>query len=134
MNKLIRFGSKSALAICALFCAQGVIYSQVLYGSLTGNVTDPAGAAVPAVHVEATNLGTNIKHETDTDERGVYRFTDLQPGLYQVNVTAKSFRTFSETNVQVQANDVRRVDVQVADCIDHQFGNGFGRRGGAANR
>ncbi len=101
------------LSICALFCAQGILNSQVLYGTLTGNVTDPAGASVPAVPVEATNLGTNIKRETTTDDRGVYRFTDLQPGLYQVSVKAKSFSPFSETNVQVQANDVRRVDVKL---------------------
>lgn len=113
MKKLIRSGSMSALAICVLFCAQGVVNSQVLYGTLTGNVTDPAGSAVPGVHIEATNLGTNIKHETNTDERGIYRFTDLQPGLYQVSVSANSFSPFSETNVQVQANDVRRVDVKL---------------------
>ncbi|HEV3197927.1 MAG TPA: TonB-dependent receptor [Bryobacteraceae bacterium] len=87
--------------------------AQVLYGSLTGNVTDPASAAVPGAHVEAVNLGTNVKGETETDERGIYRFTNLQTGLYKVTVTAKSFRTYAETNVQVQPNEIRRVDVQL---------------------
>src|SRR6266567_3671614 len=57
--------------------------AQVLYGSLTGNVTDPASAAVPGVHIEAVNQETNVKSETNTDERGIYRFTNLQPGLYK---------------------------------------------------
>jgi len=87
--------------------------AQVLYGSLTGNVTDPAGAGVPGAHVEAVNLATNVKSETDTNDRGIYRFTDLQSGLYKVTITAKSFRTFIETNVQIQVNEVRRVDVQL---------------------
>jgi hypothetical protein len=87
--------------------------AQVLYGSLTGNVTDPASAAVPRVHVEATNQETNVKGETNTDERGVYRFTNLQPGLYKVTVTAPSFRSLTETNVAVQPNEIRRVDVQL---------------------
>ena len=87
--------------------------AQVLYGSLTGNVTDPASAVVPGAHVEAVNTGTNVKSEANTDERGLYRFTDLQAGIYSVTITSKSFRTFTETNVQVQANDVRRVDVQL---------------------
>src|SRR5215471_17622843 len=103
----MKMGTKYVLAICAFFCAQGIVNSQVLYGTLTGNVTDPTGAAVPAVHVEATNVGTNVKRETTTDDGGVYRFTDLAPGLYQVSVTAQSFSPFAETNVQVQANDVR---------------------------
>jgi hypothetical protein len=87
--------------------------AQVLYGSLTGNVIDPASAIVPGVHVEATNQETNVKSETKTDERGVYRFTNLQPGLYRVTVTAPSFRSYSETNVPVQPNEIRRVDVQL---------------------
>jgi hypothetical protein len=76
-------------------------------------VTDPANAAVPGVHVEALNQGTNVKSEASTDEHGIYRFTNLQLGLYKVSVSAKSFRTYVETNVQVQPNEVRRVDVQL---------------------
>src|SRR5262249_47334909 len=70
-------------------------------------------AAVPGVHVQATNLETDVKSETNTDDRGVYRFTNLQPGLYKVAVTAGSFRPYSLTNVPVQANEIRRVDVQL---------------------
>jgi hypothetical protein len=87
--------------------------AQVLYGTLTGNVTDPASAPVPSVRVEAANQETNSKSETNTDERGIYRFTNLQPGLYRVTVTAPSLRTYSETNVPVQPNEIRRVDVQL---------------------
>ena len=87
--------------------------AQVLYGSLTGNVTDPASAAVPGIHVEAVNQETNIRSETSTDEHGLYRLTNLQSGLYKVTVTAKSFRTYVQTNVQVQPNEIRRVDVQL---------------------
>ncbi|MGD0872709.1 MAG: TonB-dependent receptor [Bryobacteraceae bacterium] len=88
-------------------------YSQILYGSLTGNVSDPSGAPVPSVHVEATNQGTNVKAETNTDVHGIYRFTNLQQGVYKVAVTAKSFQTFVETNIQVQVSAIRRVDVQL---------------------
>ena len=102
---------RCAVALLAVIWAGSVCHAQVLYGSLTGNVSDPTGAAVPGVHVEAVNLGTNVKAETDTDGSGVYRFTNLQPGFYKVTVTAKSFRTFIETNVEVQGSGIRRVDV-----------------------
>src|SRR6059036_746776 len=87
--------------------------AQVLYGTLTGNVTDPASAAVPGVRVEATNQDTNVKSETKTDANGIYRFTNLQPGLYKVVITAQSFRTYTQSNVPVQPNEIRRVDVQL---------------------
>jgi hypothetical protein len=76
-------------------------------------VSDPSGAPVPSVHVEATNQGTNVKAETNTDVHGIYRFTNLQQGVYKVAVTAKSFQTFVETNIQVQVSAIRRVDVQL---------------------
>ncbi len=108
---------KLCLGITGILVASGLIWlpragGQVLYGSLTGNVTDPSGAAVPGAHVEAVNQGTNVKRDTTTDSSGVYRFTDLQPGVYTVTVSAPAFQTFSETGVQVQANAVRRVNVQ----------------------
>ena len=41
-----------------------------------------------------------------TDERGIYRFTNLQPGLYKVAVAAaQGFRAYTQSNVPVQAND-----------------------------
>jgi hypothetical protein len=104
---------RSVLILLALAYSGRFAAAQVLYGSLTGNVTDPAGAAVPGVHVVATNQGTNVKSETNTDDRGIYRFTDLQIGLYNVTVTAKSFATFVETGVQIQGTAVTRVDVRL---------------------
>ncbi len=106
---------RCALSALFVLAISSVRYcdAQVLYGTLTGNVIDPVSAAMPAAHVEATNLGTNVKSEANTDERGIYRFPNLQPGLYRVMITAKSFRTYVETNVQVQPNEIRRVDVQL---------------------
>jgi hypothetical protein len=107
----VRYALFAALLLAmagARFCD-----AQVLYGTLTGNVIDPANAAVPGVHIEATNLETNVKTEMDTDERGFYRFNNLQSGLYKVTAAAKSFRTYIETSVQIQANEIRRVDIHL---------------------
>jgi protocatechuate 3,4-dioxygenase beta subunit len=56
--------------------------AQTLYGSLTGNVTDASGAAVPNAKVDVLNVGTGILKTAQTDERGSYLFNDLQPGTY----------------------------------------------------
>jgi len=102
--------------LCSLVLAASngcLVDAQVLYGSLTGNVTDPTGAPVPGAHIEAVNQATNVKSDADSDVHGVYRFTELQGGFYKVTITAKSFSTFTETGVEVQVSAVRRVDVQL---------------------
>jgi hypothetical protein len=101
-----------ALALVALLlpCA---MHAQVLYGSLTGNVTDPTGAAIPGAKVEALNTGTGVHSESATDDHGLYRFNNIQAGLYTVTVSSKSFATVVETGVQVSNDEVRRVDLQL---------------------
>jgi protocatechuate 3,4-dioxygenase beta subunit len=71
--------------LCSLVLAASngcLVDAQVLYGSLTGNVTDPTGAPVPGAHIEAVNQATNVKSDADSDVHGVYRFTELQGGFY----------------------------------------------------
>jgi hypothetical protein len=97
--------------------------AQVLYGSLTGNVTDPSNAAVPGAKVEALDVGTGVAKQTTTDDRGSYLFNNLQFGVYKITITSPAFRTIIENNVQVNANEVRRVDihlqiVQAAETIE----------------
>jgi hypothetical protein len=100
-----------ALVVFLLPCA---VHAQLLYGSLTGNVTDPTGAAIAAAKVEALNTGTGVHSETATDDHGLYRFSNIQAGPYTITVSAKSFATFVETNVQISNTEVRRVDVQLS--------------------
>ncbi len=92
------------------FMACQIGNAQVLYGSLTGNVTDPSGAAIPGASVEARNVGTGVTRTTTTDVRGVYLFNDISLGNYKVTVTAKGFQTLIEDNVAVTVNQVRRID------------------------
>jgi hypothetical protein len=87
--------------------------AQVLYGSLTGNITDQAGAVIQKAKVEALNIGTGISKITTTDDDGLYRFSDLQPGIYKVTIESVSFKTVTQENVRIDANAVRRLDVQL---------------------
>ncbi len=101
-----------AVLVC-LFLLPVTSQAQVLYGSLTGNVIDPSGAAVPGATVEAFNVSTGLARQVSTDERGVYLFTLLQPGIYKVTITASGFSPRVTDNVRVDANTLQRSDVQL---------------------
>src|SRR3954471_14540024 len=84
--------------------------AQTLYGSLTGNVTDASGAAVPNAKVDVLNVGTGILKTAVSDERGSYFFNDLQPGAYRVSISAPSFSTRVVEGVTISQNTTLRVD------------------------
>src|SRR5690349_21810069 len=88
--------------------------AQTLYGSLTGNVTDSSGSVVPNAKVEVLNVGTSILKSAQTDERGAYLFTDLQPGVYRVTISAPSFSTRAVEGVTITQNTTLRVDATLA--------------------
>src|SRR5258708_15236990 len=85
------FATLSAAAVVALALLASPSSAQVLYGSLTGNVTDGSGSPVPGAKVEALNTATGIVKQAATDERGAYLFSDLQPGTYKVTISAPAF-------------------------------------------
>ena len=99
--------------LLGLCFSSGTAKAQVLYGSLTGNVTDPSDAVVPGAQVQALNPATGVSRQTTTDSAGVYRFTELLPGIYKVTVSATSFGSFVAENVHIDVNTTRRVDVQL---------------------
>ena len=108
---------------CAMLCAVLVLASlspgagaQVLYGSLTGTVTDPTGAVVPGAQVKCSNVSTGVSAEATTDPAGIYRFASLLPGTYEVTITAMGFTTQQTPSVVINLNQIARVDaaLQVA--------------------
>jgi hypothetical protein len=48
--------------------------------TLSGRVTDPAGAVIVGVKVTAAQKTTGSKRETVTNSEGLYVFTNLPPG------------------------------------------------------
>jgi hypothetical protein len=108
---------RSTLVCSALlFALTAALHAQNLYGVLTGNVTDSTDAAVPGAKVEALNSETGVQREVFTNERGVYSFNDLQPGVYRITIRSTAFSNFVRDGVPVEAGNVRRLDsrLQVA--------------------
>ena len=87
--------------------------AQVLYGSLTGLVTDQSGASIPGAEVSATNTQTGQALATTSDAAGRYSFVNVQAGTYDVRFGAQGFRTLTQTGIQVSVNAIARVDIEL---------------------
>jgi hypothetical protein len=60
-------------------------------GALIGTVSDLTGALLSGAAVTATNEATDARRATTTDSRGVYRFSLLDPGRYEIEVRKGEF-------------------------------------------
>jgi outer membrane receptor protein involved in Fe transport len=82
-------------------------------GSIEGTVTDVNGAAVPGVTVTATRTGGRSQIAVSNDE-GIYRLPQLEPGRYVVLVeAAKGFARFEQTDVEVSLGHTSNITVSL---------------------
>jgi hypothetical protein len=110
--------SAAALSVRA-FCMSSLLSvafvfpmrAQLLQGTITGNVSDPSGAAVAGAKLVATEQATRFVRETVTNSVGAYTLPDLPPGTYTVVATVSGFENYSLTGVSVTVQTVVRVDI-----------------------
>lgn len=86
--------NRVAVLSLAIICLQLPAFSQqAASATLTGVVTDPAGALVPGATITATNKATGAKRQTTSNDAGLYVLSNMTPGEYDVRVEAAGFST-----------------------------------------
>src|SRR5581483_1549882 len=120
-NSRTRLALVLSFAFLLLICVMPRTgHAQVLYGVITGNVSDSSGAAIPNADVEALNIGTGVTSTAKTDNSGIYRFNALQAGVYKVTISAPSFAKSVSENIELRVNQVQRVDAQLQVSTQQQ--------------
>ena len=124
---LINASNRSLRLVFAISAWAGVLllglYGQETTGSITGVVTDATGAVVPGVKITVQHLGTNAAFSGTTNQLGTYILRTLPVGPYRLMAEAPGFKRFEATGIQLQVNEVARVDVtlqvgQLAESIE----------------
>jgi hypothetical protein len=87
---------------------------QSTYGSISGSVTDPSGAAISETQVNLTNVSTGEGRTQTTGQDGLYSFVNLNPGEYKIDVQKQGFKHITRQNVIVQVNQSSKVDITLA--------------------
>jgi hypothetical protein len=83
-------------------------------GAIQGTVTDATGALLPGASITATNTLTGVKTTSTSTGAGHFVLSLLQPGPYNVTVTAAQFAPVTQTKVVVDALSEVRLDVKLS--------------------
>lgn len=93
--------------------SSALLVAQLNRATITGNVTDPGGAAIPNAKVIARNNGTNSTVETTSNGEGQYSFPNLPTGNYDISGESASFKRAERKQIELNVREVLRVDLQL---------------------
>lgn len=88
-------------AVSGLLWAASV-FGQIQTGRIVGTVFDPNKAVVPKATVTARQTATNTSSRVTTNDIGGYVLPSLNPGVYDVSVSAPGFKTVVQPGVEMQ--------------------------------
>jgi len=95
-------------------CVNAVpVWGQESRAIITGTVTDPQKAVIPAATVEVKNLQTNVVTSVVANARGQYTTPPINPGQYSVTVSAPGFKMMVRSNIELRVADRLVLDIQL---------------------
>src|SRR5258708_25218710 len=89
------------LTAAALLSVTPLALAQSDRGTITGTVSDPTGASVPA-NVTIRNVETGVEYPTVATSTGNYTVSSLPVGHYNLIVGSAGFSTYVQAGITVQ--------------------------------
>ena len=102
-----RYGILAAIAVAILIPAAG--RGQGTTASLGGTVADTTGAVIPNATIVTTNEATGDKRTVQSNGAGVFSFSALPTGNYDVVISAKGFTGFEQKDLHLDPGDQRTI-------------------------
>jgi Carboxypeptidase regulatory-like domain/TonB dependent receptor len=96
--------------VCSLSLTVAVL-AQSDRGTVTGTVTDPAGAVVAGANIEAKNTETGVLFQAASTDTGNFTIPQLPAGVYEVSVTVPGFKKYVRTGLTVEVTQTIRIDI-----------------------
>src|SRR5215472_17204097 len=92
-----------------LACASAML-AQSDRGTITGTISDPAGAVISSAPIEAHNTETGAVYPAATSTTGNYTIAQLPAGTYELTVTVPGFKRYVRAGLQVEVAGTVRID------------------------
>src|SRR5215472_7818598 len=90
-----------SIAFC-LVAVEFAAFAQSDRGTITGTVSDPAGAVVAAAAIEARNVATGAVYPVASSATGNYTIAQLPAGDYALTIAVAGFKKFVRTGLTVE--------------------------------
>src|SRR5215471_4712283 len=97
-------GTLRITLILAVLISPLSVWAQRTTSSISGTVSDPAGASVPDAQVRATAASTGSVFNATTNAEGFYVMTQLAPDTYTVRIEKAGFQVLVQPDVVLQVN------------------------------
>ncbi len=92
-------------------------FSETLFAqdraSITGTITDTSGAVISGATVTLLAPATQLQRNATTNSSGIYNFTQLGVGTFQLSITSDHFKPLTIDHVDVLYGQVRTVDAKL---------------------
>ena len=88
-------------------------FSQGLFATVTGTVTDGTKALIPGVTIKATAVDTGVVSTTLTNDAGSYTFGNLAAGKYTLSASLTGFQTKTITDAQLSQGTSSRFNFEM---------------------
>jgi hypothetical protein len=103
----------AALILLLVLVLTGPAFAQTETGTIRGQVTDPSGAVVANVSIVVTTAdGQTIAATTGRD--GTYEIKGVTAGKCKVDALAKGFSIYDNSDVEVVAGQIQKLDIALA--------------------
>ena len=101
----------AVVAALAFVASSVVLFAQETTGGLQGTIKDASGAVVGGAHVVVKSPALAGDKALDSESTGYYRFANLPPGVYSIEVSAKGFKTVKRDGISLEVGHLPSVDI-----------------------
>src|SRR5438105_3780085 len=96
------------LACVAMLAASAAsVFGQTVSSTIVGTLADPANALVPNAQLTLTEKSTGQVRGGQSNEAGLFRFLNLAPGEYALEIKAGGFKTLELKGIALASSENR---------------------------
>ena len=102
---------RSVMILLGMLVLPSLTHAQT--AAVIGTVEDPSGAVVTGAAAKATNVATAAERSTETNETGLYRISNLAPGVYVISIEKSGFKAVRFEDVTLTVDQILTLNAKL---------------------